>query len=161
MYSHAADIWVPFGKQQVISTNDREALYVIDALCHHESDLHIQEHYTDTGGFTDHVFALTALLGFRFAPRIRDALSHHLYLLSEVGEYGPLNTLLFGQVKSKLIVEQWDEMWRPAASIRYGTVSASLLMRKLAAYPRQKKAGTCAHRDGKAGAHLVSARVFS
>ncbi len=46
MYSHAADIWVPFGKQQVISTNDREA------LCHHESDLRIQEHYTDTAGFT-------------------------------------------------------------------------------------------------------------
>jgi len=102
MYSHAADIWVPFGKQQVIGTNDREALYVIDALCHYESDLHIQEHYTDTGGCTDHVFALTALLGFRFAPRIRDALSHHLYLLEDVGEYGPLNTLSFGQVKSKL-----------------------------------------------------------
>src|SRR5712691_9706033 len=104
MYSHAADIWVPFGKQQVIGTNDREALYVIDALCHYESDLHIQEHYTDTGGCTDHVFALTALLGFRFAPRIRDALSHHLYLLEDVGEYGPLNTLSFGQVKSKLMV---------------------------------------------------------
>jgi TnpA family transposase len=52
------------------------------------------------------VFALTALLGYRFAPRIRDALSHRLYLLDEVGDYGPLNTLLFGQAKSKLIIEQ-------------------------------------------------------
>ena len=42
---------VPFGKPQIIGTNE-EALYVIDALCHHESDLHIQEHYTDTGGST-------------------------------------------------------------------------------------------------------------
>ena len=149
MYSHAADIWVPFGKQQVISTNDREALYVIDALCHHESDLHIQEHYTDTGGFTDHVFALTALLGFRFAPRIRDALSHHLYLLDEMGDYGPLNSLLFGQVKSKLIVEQWDEMRRVASSIRHGTVSASLLMRKLAAYPRQNQVARALTEMGK------------
>jgi len=40
MYIHAADIWVPFGKPQIIGTNE-EALYVIDALCHHESDLHI------------------------------------------------------------------------------------------------------------------------
>ncbi len=32
-----------------------------------------EEHYTDTAGFTDHVFsALMHLLGFRFAPRIRD-----------------------------------------------------------------------------------------
>ncbi len=51
IYIHAADIWVPFGKPQIIGTNE-EALYVIDALCHHESDLHIQEHYTDTGGST-------------------------------------------------------------------------------------------------------------
>lgn len=51
MYIHAADIWVPYGKPQIIGTNE-EALYVIDALCHHESDLHIQEHYTDTGGNT-------------------------------------------------------------------------------------------------------------
>ncbi|MDZ3751422.1 Tn3 family transposase, partial [Klebsiella pneumoniae] len=35
-------------------------------------DLRIEEHYTDTAGFTDHVFALMHLLGFRFAPRIRD-----------------------------------------------------------------------------------------
>jgi TnpA family transposase len=149
IYSHAADIWMPFGKQQVISTNDSEALYVVDALCHHESDLHIQEHYTDTGGFTDQVFALTALLGYRFAPRIRDALSRHLYLLDEVGEYGPLNTLLFGQVKSKLIVEQWDEMRRVASSIRHGTVSATLLMRKLAAYPRQNQVARALTEMGK------------
>ncbi|GAC1401930.1 MAG: hypothetical protein NVSMB49_17200 [Ktedonobacteraceae bacterium] len=60
-------------------------------------------------------------------------------MLDEVGAHGPLNTLLFGQVKSKLITEQWDEMRRVASSIRHGTVSASLLMRKLAAYPRQNQ----------------------
>jgi TnpA family transposase len=64
---------------------------------------------------------------------------HRLYLLDEVGVDAPLNTLLFGQVKSKLIVEQWEEMQRVASSIRHGTVSASLLMRKLAAYPRQNR----------------------
>ena len=63
LYSHVADIWMPYS-HRVISTNDREALYVIDALCHHETDLTIQEHYTDTHGFTHHVFALCKLLGF-------------------------------------------------------------------------------------------------
>ncbi len=148
MYIHAADIWVPFGKPQIIGTNE-EALYVIDALCHHESDLHIQEHYTDTGGSTEHVFALTALLGFRFAPRLRDALSRHLYLVDEVGAYESLNSLLFGQVKSKLIIEQWDEIRRVASSIRHGTVSASLLMRKLAAYPRQNRVARALTEMGK------------
>ncbi len=115
----------------------------------HESDLHIQEHYTDTGGASDQVFALTALLGFRFAPRLRDALSHRLYLVDEVGEYGSLNTLPFGQINAKLITEQWDEMRRVASSIRHGTVSASLLMRKLAAYPRQNRVARALTEMGK------------
>src|SRR5260370_8980429 len=103
MYIHAADIWVPFGKPQIIGTNE-EVLYVIDALCHHESDLHIQEHYTDTGGSTGHVFALTALLWFRFAPRLRDAPSRPLYFVDEVGSHEPLNSLLFAHVKRKPII---------------------------------------------------------
>lgn len=136
IYAHAADIWMPFGKPPVIGTNE-EALYVIDALCHHESDLHIREHYTDTAGSTEHVFALAALLGFRFAPRISDALSKKLHLAAETAIPESLSSLSFGQINTKLILEQWDEMRRVASSIRHGTVSASLLMRKLAAYPRQ------------------------
>ncbi len=50
----------------------RDATHVLDGLLYHESDLRIEEHYTDTAGFTDHLFALMHLLGFRFAPRIRD-----------------------------------------------------------------------------------------
>ena len=148
MYIHAADIWVPFGKPEIIGTNE-EALYVIDALCHHESDLHIREHYTDTGGSTEHVFALASLLGFRFAPRISDALSKKLYLLDAVGTSTPLDTLLFDQVNKKLITQQWDEMRRVASSIRHGTVSASLLMRKLAAYPRQNQVARALTEFGK------------
>src|SRR5947209_5825429 len=98
---------------------------------------------------TEHVFALTALLGFRFAPRLRDALSRHLYLVNEMGAYRSLNSLLFGQVKSKLIIEQWEEMRRVASSIRHGTVSASLLMRKLAAYPRQNRVARALTEMGK------------
>jgi TnpA family transposase len=148
MYIHAADIWVPFGKPEIIGTNE-EALYVIDALCHHESDLHIREHYTDTGGSTEQVFALASLLGFRFAPRISDALSKKLYLLDTVGASAPLDTLLFDLANKKLIIQQWDEMRRVASSIRHGTVSASLLMRKLAAYPRQNQVARALTELGK------------
>ncbi len=40
----------------------RDSTYVLDGLLYHESDLRIEEHYTDTAGFTDHVFALMHLL---------------------------------------------------------------------------------------------------
>lgn len=36
---------------KVINTNARDAVHVIDGLLHHETDLHIEEHYTDTAGY--------------------------------------------------------------------------------------------------------------
>ena len=66
-YTHSSDQYAPFhGK--LISTTVRDATYVLDGLLYHESNLRIVEHYTDTAGFTDHVFAMMHLLGFRFAP---------------------------------------------------------------------------------------------
>ncbi len=98
---------------------------------------------------TEHVFALASLLGFRFAPRISAALSKKLYLLDAAGTSAPLDTLLFDQANKKLIIQQWDEMRRVASSIRHGTVSASLLMRKLAAYPRQNQVARALTELGK------------
>ncbi|MBE3649841.1 hypothetical protein CPY53_17830 [Paenibacillus polymyxa] len=34
----------------------RDAVHVIDGLLHHETDLAIEVHYTDTAGYTDQVF---------------------------------------------------------------------------------------------------------
>jgi hypothetical protein len=70
-YTHISDQYAPF-HTKVINATVRDATHVLDGLLHHESDLRIKEHYTDTAGFTDHLFALMHLLGFRFAPRIRD-----------------------------------------------------------------------------------------
>jgi TnpA family transposase len=50
------------------------------ACYYHESDLRIEEHYTDSVGLTDHVLALCHLLGFRLAPRIRDLADKRLYV---------------------------------------------------------------------------------
>lgn len=138
-YGHVADIYMPFGRQQVISTNDREALYVIDTLCHHETELTIREHYTDTAGYTEHVFALCMLLDFRFAPRIRSVLDQRLSIPPGVTVPPELASLVGGRVRPRLIVDHWAELRRLAASIQQGTVSAALLMRKLAAYPRQNR----------------------
>jgi len=78
-YTHVSDQYIPF-HSKVINVGVRDATYVLDGLLYHESDLRIEEHYTDTAGFTDHVFALMHLLGFRFAPRIRDLADKKLYV---------------------------------------------------------------------------------
>jgi TnpA family transposase len=56
----------------------------LDGLLYHESSLVIDEHYTDTGGFSDHLFAVCRLLGFRYAPRIRDLKKKRLYTIPGV-----------------------------------------------------------------------------
>jgi TnpA family transposase len=139
IYGHTADFRLPY-HTQVISTNDREALYVIDGLCNHETDLHIHEHFTDTHGYTTHVFGLCAALGFRFAPRIRDVFDQRLFTIGRPEQdYGPFTQLLTDRINTRVITENWDEVLRVAASIRHGAVSAALIMRKLAAYPRQNQ----------------------
>lgn len=79
--------------------------HVLDGLLYHESDLRIAEHYTDTAGFTDHVFALCHLLGFRFAPRIRDLADKRLYVPAKAGQWPALGALIGGSIQNKLIPE--------------------------------------------------------
>lgn len=135
IYTHVSDQYAPF-HSQLVNVGVRDATYVIDGLLHHESDLDIREHYTDTAGFTDHVFALTHLLGFRFAPRIRDLAETRLYI-PRSRSYPNLDPLIGGTINTALIRSHWPEILRLAASIKTGTVSASLMLRKLGAYPRQ------------------------
>lgn len=71
LYTRISDQYVMFSSQ-VVNVGVRDSTYVPDGLLNRESDLLIEEHYIDTAGFTDHVFALMHLLGFRFAPRIRN-----------------------------------------------------------------------------------------
>ena len=110
---------------------------VLDGLLHHESDLQIVDHATDTAGFTDQVFGLMHLLGFRFAPRIRDLPDKRPYVGGEATRYPTLAPLIGGRLNVKQIRAQWEELVRLAASIKQGTVTASLMLRKPGSYPRQ------------------------
>jgi TnpA family transposase len=135
-YTHISDQYTPF-HTRVINAPARDATYVLDGLLNHESDLRIEEHCTDTAGFTDHVFGLMHLLGFRFAPRIRDLKDKNLYVDGDAKAYPTLTGLVGGPIQVKHIRTHWDEILRLAASIKQGTVSASLMLRKLGSYPRQ------------------------
>jgi TnpA family transposase len=104
---------------------------------HHECSLDIREHYTDTAGAIDHVFGLCHLLGFRFAPRIRDLADRRLYVADRRAPYPALAPMIGGTIDFGVIAENWDETLRMAASIKAGTVAPSALMRRLAAYPKQ------------------------
>jgi TnpA family transposase len=135
-YTHISDHCAPF-HTKVINATVRDATHVLDGLLYHESDVRIEEHSTDTAGLTDHLFALMHLLGFRFAPRIRDLADKRLYIHGDAKPYPTLAGLIGGSVNVQHIHAHWDDILRLAASIKQGTVTASLMLRKLGSYPRQ------------------------
>jgi hypothetical protein len=129
-YTHVSDRYAPV-HTKVIAANAGEAAHILDGLLHHECSLEIREHYTDTAGAIDHVFGLCHLLGFRFAPRIRDLADRRLYVADGRTVYGALSPMIGGTVGIRVIGENWNETLRLAASIKAGTVAPSVLMRRL------------------------------
>ncbi|WP_324657975.1 Tn3 family transposase [Bacillus altitudinis] len=134
---------------KIIHTNSRDAIHVLDGLLHHETDLNIEEHYTDTAGYTDKIFGLTHLLGFKFAPRIRDLSDSKLFTIDKASENPKLEAILRGQINTKVIKENYEDVLRLAHSIREGTVSASLIMGKLGSYSRQNSLATALREMGR------------
>lgn len=147
-YTHISDQYAPF-HTKVINVGVRDATYVLDGLLYHESDVQIEEHYTDTSGFTDHVFALMQLLGFTFAPRIRDLNDKKLFIPETSTSYSALSEHIGGTINSKKIIQNWDEILRLAASIKNGTVTASLIVKKIGSYPRQNGLAVALRELGK------------
>jgi TnpA family transposase len=147
-YSHTSDLYAPF-YVTVITSNLRDSTFVLDGLLHHEADLNIYEHYTDTAGFTDHVFALMYLLGFKFAPRIRDLNDKRIYLPDKTKQYPGVSSIIGGYLNLDLIERNWHDILRLALSIKHGTVTASLMLRKLGNYPRQNNLALALRELGK------------
>jgi TnpA family transposase len=147
-YTHVSDQYAPF-HTKLINATVRDATHVLDGLLYHESELQIEEHYTDTAGFTDHVFGLCHLLGFRFAPGIRNLADTRLYSVEKPSRYATLAPLIGGVVNTKPITAHWDEILRLATSIQHGSVTASLMLRKLGAYPRQNGLAVALRELGK------------
>src|SRR6266568_1193587 len=86
---------------------------------------------------TDLIFGLFTLLGFRFAPRLRDLSDQTLYRARKGVDYGVITPTLKKDIKVHLIIEHWDDLNRIAASLKDGLIRPSLLISKLQAMQRQ------------------------
>ena len=147
-YTHISDRYAPFGTK-LMSATASEAPYVLDALLHHQTEVTPRRHHTDGGGVSDHVFALCSLFGFRFAPRIPDLKDRRLYSFEKPETYPSLEPLIAARINVALIRDHWSEILRIAASLRTGTVTASLILRQLASHPRQNGVATALRELGR------------
>lgn len=78
------------------------------------------------------------LLGFAFAPRIRDLHDKRLFIQGKADNYPALQSIISTiPLNLKEIKIHWNEILRLVTSIKQGTVTASLMLKKLASYPKQ------------------------
>lgn len=147
-YTHVSDQFGPFATQTIPATVN-EAPYILDGLLMTDAGQRVREQYADTGGFTDHVFAVTALLGFQFIPRIRDLPSKRLYLFDPSTCPKELKGLIGGKVREPVISSNWPDILRSAATMVAGAMPPSQLLRKFSAYPRQHELAVALREIGR------------
>ena len=122
----------------VISSAEREAAYVIDGLMHNnvvKSDIHS----TDTHGYSEVIFAVTHLLGFEFAPRIKGLSKQKLYAFKPRKHYEEQKFVFLPtrRIRESIIEHHWDDILRFIATIQLKITSASQLFRRLNSYSKQ------------------------
>ena len=131
LYTHTSDQNSVYATQ-AISCALREAGYVLGGILDNDTVLAIHEHTSDTHGFTEHLFGLCALLGIAFMPRLKDLPDQVLSRIDRETDYGALQPLLRGSINLELILEQWDQLVRLAASLKDRLTPAHVVMQRLA-----------------------------
>ena len=102
----------------VFSAAERESAYVIDGLMHNDvvkSDIHS----TDTHGYSEAIFGTTHLLGFSYAPRIKNLKKQHLYIFKNRSGVGRSEWRIkpSGYVNRQHIADSWDDILRLIATM--------------------------------------------
>lgn len=147
-YTWTSDQHSQYGTK-VIPSTIRDARYVLDEILNNETELDIQEHTTDTAGYTEIVFGLFDLLGLKFSPRLRDIADQTLYRFDKTHKYKYLEPLVTGKIKKDLIIKHWDDLLRLTASLKTGWSTASLLIGKLQSFPRKNDVARALQEYGK------------
>lgn len=109
----------------------RDSLVLLAVVLDQQTELQPTQIMTDTGAYSDIVFWLFRLLGYRFSPRLADVGGTRFWRIDPKADYGELNTIARQQINMKKIAEPWDDLLRLAGSLKLGCVPATGIMRIL------------------------------
>ncbi len=123
----------------VIGATVGEAPFVLDGIVGNPTTFNPLIHYADTGGVSDHVFALFHLLCLVFAPRLRDFPQRCLGYFGSPKRWPTLASMMGRPINEEVIRQHWGDVLRLAASIRDGSLKPSSILRKLGAYRQQNR----------------------
>jgi len=122
------------------SAAERESHYVIDGLMRNDvvkSDIHS----TDSHGYSEAIFAITHLLGFSYAPRIKNLKKQTLYTFKSRAKLIDKEWLITPEkyINKKIIEETWDDILRLVATIKLKETTASEIFHRLNSYTKQHR----------------------
>ena len=135
IYSWTSDQYSQYASK-VVTATVRDATHTLDGILDNQTVLPIEEHTTDTHGFTEMIFGAYDLLGLRFAPE--DPRSPPPAPLPPRHPAGRRDRRAAQeQDPPRAHPPYWDELLRLAASLRHGWAPASLLLARLQAGSRR------------------------
>jgi TnpA family transposase len=114
----------------------RDSLILMAVVLEQQTNLQPTQIMTDTGAYSDVVFGLFRLLGYRFSPRLADVGGTRFWRIDPKADYGLLNPLSAHHINLQKIAPHWDDMLRLAGSLKLGRVPATGIMRTLQAGDR-------------------------
>jgi TnpA family transposase len=109
----------------------RDSLVVLALLLDQETELEPLEIMSDTAAYSDAIFGLFWLLGYRFSPRLADVGGARLWRIDKSAAYGPFDPVVDGTINIRLIIENWNDLIRLAGSLKLGHLKAAGVMRML------------------------------
>jgi len=109
----------------------RDSLVLLASLLEQPTELHPTQIMTDTGAYSDVVFGLFRLLGYRFSPRLADIGGTRFWRIDPQADYGEFNAVARQRVNLALIAAHWDDLLRLVGSLKLGKVPATGIMRTL------------------------------
>ena len=109
----------------------RDSLVLLSVVLEQETELQPTQIMTDTGAYSDVVFGLFRLLGYRFSPRLADVGGTRFWRIDPHADYGLFNSVARQKVNLELIARNWDDLLRLAGSLKLGKVSPAAIMRTL------------------------------
>jgi TnpA family transposase len=109
----------------------RDSLVLLAVVLEQQTQLQPTQIMTDTGAYSDVVFGLFRLAGYRFSPRIADVGGARFWRIDPHADYGPLNSVARQCVKLDKITPHWDDMLRTVGSLKLGRIPATGIMRTL------------------------------
>ena len=108
-----------------------DSLILLAVVLEQQTELQPKQIMTDTGAYSDVIFGLFRLLGYRFSPRLADTGGSRFWRIDPQADYGLLNAIASHQVKMTTIEPHWDDVLRLLGSLKLGRVSATGIMRTL------------------------------